>query len=475
MLKRFAFLLLGIFAWHMQSQEVVLSFKNEGLSRRISKDSYTLINNKTKDLALFIVERNDVIVYVFDSDFKELSTFKTTNVKSRYSEVLGYGIKGDVYSVLYTDDTRKEFVLHHFNLKSNTSSISETAIDFTEGEVFLDAITYNNGLYVLSGDYHQKLKIHRLNGDYKFESLKTFFLEDLNDSTSLIAGKVAVGSFIFAGTESSNVTKIDPRVPSSIERTSEANKIYQNEEKLYLTFDSNTEATILYTINLNNLSLDVKTFAYPKPRLKEVFKRFNSFVFQDNIFQIASSKHEMALEIKDFEGRVIKDFYVNRDMPITFKNTPIIQEGATALPFVTTRVLEQTSKYLRKISSGHLGINVQNVEDLYYMTLGGYEVTRNGSMGTIYSPMFDGAVVSFNPTYLSYGSYYRTKSTYFNTLLNSKFEHIKGKLEPNIFDQISDYKKDKTYITAEDVFYIDKQIYLGYFNLKDSTYHLVKF
>ena len=477
MTKRLVFLVICLFSFSLQSQEVVLSFKNEELSRRIKKDSYTIINAENENLALIIVERKDAVVYLFDSEFNELATFKTTNIKSKYKEALGYSIDGNLYSVLYTNETRKKFALYHLDFDSKTSRVTEIDLPLNEDELFLDAISHNNSLFVLSGNNSTELRLQKLNTNTKFENLKTFHLKEISEHTSLINSKIAIGSFIFAGIETSNITKIDPRVPASIERASNTNKLYQNNETIYLTFDNNEEATILYTINLDEINLSVNSFPYPKTRLNDTFKKFNSFIFQDKIYQIASSNDEMAFEIKDFKGTVLKDLYVNKDMSINFKNSPIIQEGATALPFVTTRQLEQTSKYLRKISSGSPGINVLKVKDLYYVTLGGYKVINSGSASPIVSSpsMTTNGFVSYNPTYLSYSSYAVTKSTYFNTILNSEFNHVKGKLEPNTFDRVSQYKKNQKYSSAEDVFYFDNKLYFGYFNLKESQYNLVKF
>lgn len=476
MIERLVFLIIYLFSFSVQSQEIVLSFKNEDLSRRITKDSYTIINTNNNNLALVIIERKDATVYLFDSGFNELTKFETPNIKSKYNEALGFSINGNVYSVLYTNYTHKKFALHHIDFNSKTSSVNEIDLNLND-DLFLDAISYKNSLYILSGNNSTELTLRQLNTNNEFQRLKTFSLEEISEDTSLISSKVAFGSFVFAGNKTSNITKIDPRLPTSIERASNANKLYQNNETIYLTFDNNKKYTIIYTINLDQLGLKIKTYTYPKSRLKKEFKKFNSFIFQDNIYQIASSKDEMAIEIKNFSGKVLKDFYVNRDMPINFKNSPIIQEGATALPFVTTRKLEQTSKYLRKISSGNPGINVQKVKNLYYVTLGGYQVINTGGASPIVSSptMTNGGFISYNPTYLSYNSYAVTKSTYFNTILNSEFKHIKGTIEPNTFDRVSKYKKNKKYISAEDVFYYNNKLYFGYFNLKESEYNLVKF
>lgn len=477
MIKSILFLFICTISFNLQSQEVVLSFKNEDLSRRITKDSYTIVNEQNNDLALIIIERKDAVVYLFDSKFNELSKFETSHIKSKYNEVLGYSISENIYSILYTNHTQNKFALYQIDFNSKTSSVKEIELNLNKNELFLDAINYNNNLYILTGNNNTELTLRQLDSDYLFDIIKTFTLEEIEEDTSLISSKFAFGVFVFSGSETSNLTKIDPRVPSSIERASNVNKFYQNKETVYLTFDNNKEATILYTINLNELDLNVNTYTYPKPQINETFKKYNSFIFKDKIYQIASSNDEMAFEIKDFEGNIIKEFYVNRDTPINFKNTPIIQEGATALPFVTTRKLEQTSKYLRKISAGNPGINVQNVNDQYYITLGGYQIINTSGISPVVSSptMTTGSFISYNPTYLSYNAYSITKSTYFNTILNSEFNHVKGKLESNTFDRVSDYKKIIKYNTAEDVFYIDNDLYFGYFNLKESEYNLVKF
>lgn len=459
----------------VSAQDVVLSFKNDELSRRITKDSYSIQNAENNNLAIIILERKDAAAYLFDSKLKELTAFTTENIKSKYKEILGYSIDNDIYSVFYANNTRSKFAFHQLDFKSKTSSVKEIELNLDKKEILLDAINYNNNLFLFTANNNNVLTLRKYNGD-AFEVLKTFNLEEIKEHTSLINSKIAIGIFVLAGSETSNVTKIDTRIPNTIERTSNKNKLYQKENIVQLTFDNNEEHTVLYTIDLDKLDLKVKTYPYPKPRLNDAFKKANSFLFEDKIYQIASSKDEMAFEIKDLEGNLLKDFYVNRDMNINFKNSPIIQEGATALPFVTTRKLEQTTKYLRKISSGNPGINVQKIDGKYYVTLGGYQVIYTGGISPVVStPNMNGVFISYNPTYLSYSGYTTTKSTYFNTILDLNFNHIKGKLDSNNFDRIEAFKKEIKYNTAEDVFYLNDTLYFGYFNLKESLYNLVKF
>lgn len=87
----------------------------------------------------------------------------------------------------------------------------------------------------------------------------------------------------------------------------------------------------------------------------------------------------------------------------------------------------------------------------------------------------NGTFTGYNTTYLTYNSYSTTKSTYFNSILDSDFNHVKGKLQDNVFDQIDNYKSKLKYTSGEDVFFHNNQLYFGYFNQKESIYKLIRF
>jgi len=125
---------------------------------------------------------------------------------------------------------------------------------------------------------------------------------------------------------------------------------------LYITFDNVSESTLMYVVSLKDYSIERKEFDYPKGKLDD-FKKYNSYFVDDKLFQIASSNKEIVLLAKTLEGNLIKSYYFDNQTPINIKNSLIIQDGKTALPFVTKREFEQTSKFLRKISSGSLGIS----------------------------------------------------------------------------------------------------------------------
>ncbi|WP_299250016.1 hypothetical protein [uncultured Lacinutrix sp.] len=473
-MKKLVFILfffLNIF--FLFAQQEVLSFKNEEVSRRVKKDSYTISNVNNNELAVVIIERKEIYAYLFNSDFSLKSELKTDNIKSKYNNALGYSLsENGMYQVLYTNENKNKFAILSLDFDNSNGRSKEIDIDL-EDDVFLDVINYNNKLYLLSTKNGLTLNIKVYNNNFGFDLLKSFHLDKIGNDTNLISSKIQMGAFILAGKEISNITKIDSKVSNSIEQTSSENKLYQNGKSIILTFDVNQKETLLYTIDLENLTLDYKTFTYPKSKTIE-FKNYNSFVYQDYIYQIASSKEALKLEIKDFDSNVVKTFNISRDRSISFKNSPIIQEGQTALPFVTNRKLELTRKYLRKINAGYIGVSAIKNKDHYYLTLGGFQVVTQPGMITPVNTVGSN-FTGYNTTYLTYNSYSTTKSTYFNSILDLNFNHVKGKLQKNIFDQIDNFKTKLKYTSGEDLFFHNNQLYFGYFDQKGSTYHLTKF
>lgn len=294
-----------------------MTFKNLEMSKRVRKNSYTISNSITNDLAIILVENKDIYAYLSDSNFKVNSTqfIKTKNIKSKYNKVLGFSIKQNNYHVLYTNDSRNKFSI--LKLDFNNFSGESIEVDLNlDNDLFLDAINYKNKLYILSANSDSILNLRVYNNE-GFDLVKSFELEEIKDETNLISTKFQYGLFMFSGKEKTNITKIEQRVFNSIEQTSAKNKMYQNDQSIYLTFDVNELATHLYKIDLEQLNLDYKIYPYPKSKSHE-FKNYNSFIFENNIYQIASSKETLKFVISDFDSKVIKEFNIFKDKKNTF-------------------------------------------------------------------------------------------------------------------------------------------------------------
>ena len=429
-------------------------------------------------MAIVIIERNKVIAYLFDADFNKKASLETDNLKNKFNEVIGYSIDDLKYDVLYSNTLKDKFAILSIDFAARTMTTSEVKIDRNDA-IYVDAVGYKNNLYLFTTGDHLKLKIHAYDRQQNFKVVKTFNLDEVKDKSLLIQSKNKVGTFRLAVAQTSGVKKINQHTPNAIDDTSSPSKLYQLDNQVYLTLDGEDSGTSLYDIDLETFSVNFKTFSYPKGKLGD-FKKYNSFLYDDMLFQIASSKDEMSFIIKTLSGELIKEFYVHKDQPITFKNSGFIQEG-TAIPFIAKRELEETKKYLRKITNGDLGITVLKNKGFYYVTLGGFDIISKSKYPTpmMSMPMttttFAGTQMAYNSVNLSYGSYTSTKSVYFDAIFDLNFNHMEGEFETNVFDKIKSYQDALKHHTAEDVFYYNKNVFLGYMDLKESEYNLIKF
>ncbi|MGB6269750.1 MAG: hypothetical protein WBF67_12155, partial [Olleya sp.] len=125
------------------AQQEVLSFKNEDVSKRMKKDSYTISDVTNNELAVVLIERNDIYAYLFDSDFNQKFMLKTENIKSKYNKALGYSLKKGNYHVLYTNENRNKFAILSLDFYKTTGLSKEIDVNL-ENDILIDVVNYNN-------------------------------------------------------------------------------------------------------------------------------------------------------------------------------------------------------------------------------------------------------------------------------------------------------------------------------------------
>ena len=481
-MKSFIFFLIFVLTciFSSLSQETILNFKVQQKSRIIKKYTYSLSNNANNNLAILIREKKKGFAYLFDEAFKPKSEFEFDySKKSKYDVLLGEKINGLEYSLLYSNEKNNKFCVFTIDFESKKGHLKELEIDF-ENERYLKTIAHKNKLYVLSnGRLGNKIIIRELNDNYEFEIVKSHLLE-LDKKQKLHKSDFMNNGFWT--TIKPNIIKIDNRIPNTIEHVSEDNKIYKQEDNLYLTFDNKTNSTLMYVISLIDYSINRKEFIYPKGKIDD-FDKYNSYFVDNKLFQIASSNKEMILIAKDLDGEILKSYYFDKETPIDIKNSTIIQDGVTVLPFVTKREFEETSKFLRKISAGNLGISGYKKEGAYHFTVGGVKQINYNMSSPMMIPNTTPItlnnqvhyITTYNPVYSSYRSYSTTKSTYFKTKFDLNFNYVRDSLIDNIFEKIEKYNGTLKNISGEEVFYHKEQLFFSYFNLEDGEFNLVKF
>ncbi|MBU2949802.1 hypothetical protein KO493_03710 [Tamlana agarivorans] len=476
--------------FQVSSQEVVLDFEFAQKSKMLTKEVFSISNQVTKDWALFIKEKKAIQAYLFDTNFKQKVHFSFDSEKrKKYNEAVGTKISGDQYSLVFSTANRNKFCVFTVDFATKTQLVREFKVDLPK-EAPIKTINYQNKIYFLSSNSDDELIIRELTDNDELKLIKRHALDLQKGQQINDLDKFGLDDWASKG--ENFITEIANTVPNSIELASERTKVYREDDQLFFTFDSRkSEATGMLVINLTDFSIQEKAFAYPKGKVSN-FKRKNSYYVDGTLFQIASSNLEMCLTIKSMNDSVLQTFRYHKNHPIAIRNSIITQEGLTAVPWVTTRTFDETSKFLRKISSANVGVSAYKIGGLFHLTVGGSkEISQSmpmmvggvGSVGGVGGvggvPMVVGTLgsvaITLNPVGASYTAYSSSKSTYFRTSLDANYEHVAEASGNNIFEKIKAYGKLKKYCTNEDVFYHNENLLYGYLNMKEGHYKLVKF
>ncbi|MFK5981755.1 MAG: hypothetical protein QM499_02485 [Flavobacteriaceae bacterium] len=469
------------------AQKEIFKIKNTEFSPSFkNKDSYSFSNHETGELSILIGEHKILYAYLLDSAFNKKRELKVKSLKKSFNNFIGYTVKDKNYRLVFTNKSNKKYAIINYDF--NTQSSNTFEIDLVlKKEEYVKSLSLNNRFFLLTITKNSSdLIIRELINDtfsktiIPFEnniSLYNLLLQKNDpDDDQKLKSSILQGKLI-------QLTKIDNKNPNSIETTSELNKLYSDNNSLIFTFDNFNNYTLIFTLDLNSFELS-KRKIYKDKDPKHLFKKSNSYIFNNLFFQIQSSNDKMVFSVRNFEtGGLIKKHAINIGAPITIKNTPIIQEK-TASPLGGKREMEVTAKYLRKITAGNLGISAYKIGANYQITLGGTkEISSGGGGGVMMTgggamTMTSSGTVSISPpnmTYVSYGNYSSTKSTYIKSLFNEQFEHQKGAIKENVFDKIEEFEDHLKHEDAINIFLHNNTLYFGYFDLENQVYKIFNF
>lgn len=468
------------------AQEKLVEFENDLDNSKFSiKEVIPVVNQQNDNISLFFMNTKQVYGYLLNDNFKVIKKLSSEDRSRKYNTIIGYSVKDSLnYNLYLTNNKNNKFAGINFSFNGGSSMLNEFEFQ-NSNEKFVQTVTINNSCYLISVLKESSvLRIYKLD-DINLTSPNTIDLKDEfllgreNNKATLydLFNIKSTGAFI--GTETN---KIEDDTPNSIEAVSEEKKLYVRDNKIVFTFDINRGLTQILVINPVDFSYNVKSFQKPLFEANSSIKKSNSFITDDKIFTIASTNDSLGLKIQDFKSKnVLKEFLVTKEDSITFKNTPIIQEGGI---YDSYRELESSQKFLRKLTSANLGISVYRQNDEYLITIGSEkEVSTGGGMMMPMGGGFGGfpiatigsANVFFNPTFFAYNSYSSTKSVHIKSLFDLDFNHIKGSIKDNLFDKIKKHSEPVNSLEGKTIFKYKNYLILGNYIEKSKAYILKKF
>ncbi|MBG7610889.1 hypothetical protein IU405_01335 [Polaribacter sp. BAL334] len=424
----------------LNSQQRLVSFENDlKKSSSTVKDVIPIVNAKNGDIAYFIVDAKNVYGYKLNSDFKVLDKMVSEEKSREYKTLIGSSVsESNSYRVFLTNKNEDKFSSVSFSFENKISSSNDFLI--SSQEYFIQTADWNNQFYLITGSkLNNKLFIYTFDDDGfpKRNYIETSDLEFINKKGTdynLLSILLNAGS----------IKKIEDNTPISIEIASEEVKMFSRENYIVFSIDINNEFSQILQIDLKTLKATSNKFK--KSILGGNSTKTNSFLNGDILSNIAVNKENLSINFLNFtSGELLKTLTLNVNDSISFKNTPIIQEGGR---FEDYRELEKTKQFFRKISSGKIGVSFRNFYDKFHVVIGGY-VEQNSGGGMMMMPFgglpiasMGNVTVFFNPAQLAFNSATNNKATRIECLFDQEFNHVKGIIGKNAFDKMEDYITD---------------------------------
>ena len=124
MSKTYFFLLLGLISSLINAQQVYNIPNNLKDSNRSIKDAFTITNQETKNLTLFIDDNKTFNAYVYDKAMNRLDELSSVGLPNRYDEILGYIQKENRTILFLKHRNNKEFGAIVYDFKSNETFLN---------------------------------------------------------------------------------------------------------------------------------------------------------------------------------------------------------------------------------------------------------------------------------------------------------------------------------------------------------------
>lgn len=483
----FRITILSIFSFFSTvAQTPFLSIPNDLKTRNRSPwEAFAVVDDENKTFAIFLDDDKTLNGYLYSEDLQPKGKFVSKGLPPIYTEIIGQTLKNGQIRLFLKNENNKNFGSVLFDFEREATIETEFGFQLSD-EVYLQSHSYKDKFYILTVTKRSStLNIYTFDHDGKFGK-KSFDFSDKNfgdrDNKTTRLDKLLTKYSRSLRTETS-VVKIEETNPNTIAIISNVCKIYDRGNKFILSIDEGILYTYLFEFTLPELTVVVKNVQKKQLPSEGTPAINNSYLLGDKIFQITANSNKMLFTVKNLENdEILKQIELSKNDEITFKNSPIIQEG-TAMASGERRELDETSQFLRKISAEDIGVAVMPIKKGFRITMGGNKTLNVNTHGTLAGQYAVGGTVGnsgysttyFNPAFTAFNSYQYNKSTRIECLFNEDFEHIDGIIPQNVFDKIRIFTLRNPNGVAENVFKMNGYFIYGRYNSREDTYQLFKF
>jgi hypothetical protein len=463
--------LIAVFVFLSASfeSEAQVEILNKNIGWRGDVELYSIKTDSPQQRLLFLFSADSIRMLIFDHPGIISREFYVN--RFLYDNFLGASKDGDrVY--LFLRHRQPEGLLNYvFNLKAQT--VDQSFVPFETGEEKMIGSLGSGGRFVfLTADRKKSQFIL-----YIWQNEESYDTLNFPFKNNKVGDQLSFATLIEPET---NMAKVYSEGESGVIIASKPNKLYLVGDSVYFIMNNNDGVASIYGFDIANKKSfyrEISPNNIYKSGDKSIKNNYvdNSFLKDDNLYFVSATYNNLDISISDFNtGKLLKDFTCTKTDLISFKNTPILEEGSSALLEYTEpgstkpKETEKTSQLLKKMVNSKSSIEAINDSGGISIAVGSY---NNVVAGGYMTPNTSGFSSSWEPrtTWVN--------STHFKMLIDSKnFEHIDGRMKQSLNVRIEEYLKGiEVPKNGKTIFNIEGNHYVSYYDNKKRSLVLIKF
>lgn len=463
---RLSFLSFLLVLTHMSYAQTTMIEIKDVLKKNLKKPSSSILVEDQENhlLTAFIVDDATINGYMYrisGNTNQLIGKIQSKKLPKWYGNFVGYTYQGRQIRLIFKHDNETKFGSILYDFDSKRSLISEYNFKVKiKNQLYIQSYSRENQFYTFYASKNDNsLYVHNFSHgggtSTQKHNLNYEFIDPNNSPKSFYEILISERS-----TNKIKSTKFAKNSIQTFEKASKKNKMYTSDKGVIFSIDNNKKTTYLVNLNFPDFKPSVET--YEKPILPEYKNKYvgNSFLLKDHLYQIKSNPEYLKCVITDIKSNEkLKEFVIEKEKPILFKNSPLIQTGGTIEKYSE---LSNTKQFLKKISGSN---SVFAIASDY-----GVELTLGSSYDLIYSSPVNTGGFGFGISTTST----KTKSIFIKCKIDENFNPIAGELEPTLFDKINLLKK-RNKLAAPKLGTFNSQYIYGGYNKSKKTYTVYAF
>ncbi|WP_294821021.1 hypothetical protein [uncultured Flavobacterium sp.] len=449
-------LLFLLASFSAAAQKQLASTKTSLHKNEYRHQAFMAADADNSKIAVYLADKEKLKVLRYNDTVFFTDSLVTKRPAREFLGMEGYSFNGQNATVYWGDKWLNKIEAVNFDFATNNVTKKQFKFTYGVNEDQLVSFSENNSFYLLTMLPKGKLRFSIFNGTEYVDKVADF-------SPFHIVGADNKKTSLNYLIKEYGMQKIERKTYNSLMDAGNKIKLYVLTDRMLLTLDNNPEFTQVFTIALDTFEVTAKSI------LQAGYEKdadANSFYFSGKLYRILLTDDRIRLSIAEIgTGNELKSYTATKNDAITFKNTPLYTErGVGAKP----SVLENTERFLKKARGEGAAVAVYGTPEEELVTVGATRIIEPFEQGIVTALIMG---EDAEPE-----DYEDIRTTYFESVFDANFNHIKGALSPLAIDFINEFSvKMNGWTSMRTIMPFNDFYILGYYNKIAKSYVLEKY